>query len=269
MISDTRVVAGVDIGSLSTKTVILQGGERVLTYSIVPTGASSRKAAEASLNQALAQAGLERGDLAAIVSTGYGREIVNFATTRVTEITCHARGAWFVAPATRTVIDVGGQDSKVIRLNDRGQVVNFAMNDKCAAGTGRFLEVMARALEVDLEDMAELSARSNRRLAISSVCTVFAESEVVSLVAQGVEKEDIIRGLHLAIASRLASLVERVGVERMVTMTGGVAKNTGLVAALEERLGTDIWVPMEPQIVGALGAAIIAAQTQQTAIGSH
>ena len=252
--------AGVDIGSLTTKTVIVDSAPEMVAYAIIPTGASSRKAADASLAEALSRAGLQREDLATVISTGYGRDIVTFASGKVTEITCHARGAWFLRPDTRTVLDVGGQDSKAIRINERGQVVNFAMNDKCAAGTGRFLEVMARALEVDLEDMADLSMRSTRQVAISSMCTVFAESEVVSLVALGVEIEDIIDGLHRAIASRLFSLLERVGVEQQLTMTGGVAKNAGLVRAIGDRLGIAVWVPEEPQIVGALGAAIIAAE---------
>jgi predicted CoA-substrate-specific enzyme activase len=176
----------------------------------------------------------------------------------ITEITCHARGAFFVHPETRTVIDIGGQDSKVIRLDGQGRNVDFQMNDKCAAGTGRFLEVMAHALEVNLEDLGGLSLSAQRTIQISSMCTVFAESEVVSLIAENQPKEVIIRGLHDAIADRILGLVRRVGVEEKVTLTGGVAKNEGVVRALEERLAVRLFVPPEPQIIGALGAALLA-----------
>ena len=176
----------------------------------------------------------------------------------ITEITCHARGAFFVHPETRTVIDIGGQDSKVIRLDGQGRNVDFQMNDKCAAGTGRFLEVMAHALEVKLEDLGGLSLSAPRTIQISSMCTVFAESEVVSLIAENQPKEVIIRGLHDAIADRILGLVRRVGVEEKVTLTGGVAKNEGVVRALEERLAVKLFVPPEPQIIGALGAALLA-----------
>ena len=202
---------------------------------------------------------MDVGQIGRVVATGYGRIAVPFASKKVTEITCHARGAYHLFPQTRTVIDIGGQDSKVIRLGKDGRVVDFVMNDKCAAGTGRFLEVMARALEVSLEDMGRLSDLARERLTISSMCTVFAESEVVSLIAEGHPKEDIIRGLHDAVSERVAGMAERVGLENGVTMTGGVAKNAGVVRSLEERLGVKISRPEEPQIVGALGAALIAA----------
>ncbi|HHV62570.1 MAG TPA: 2-hydroxyglutaryl-CoA dehydratase [Firmicutes bacterium] len=254
------ITAGVDIGSLSAKAVLLDidRGE-VLGYSIMPTGASSRDAAERVLAEAASRAGVDVGQIGRVVATGYGRIAVPFASKKVTEITCHARGAYHLFPQTRTVIDIGGQDSKVIRLGKDGRVVDFVMNDKCAAGTGRFLEVMARALEVSLEDMGRLSDLARERLTISSMCTVFAESEVVSLIAEGHPKEDIIRGLHDAVSERVAGMAERVGLENGVTMTGGVAKNAGVVRSLEERLGVKISRPEEPQIVGALGAALIAA----------
>ena len=251
------IFAGIDIGSISTETVILQDNQ-ILSSSILPTGAKSRMAAERSLASALEQIGLGQGELAAIVTTGYGRASYPSATKRITEITCHARGAFFVYPETRTVIDIGGQDSKVIRLDEKGRNVDFQMNDKCAAGTGRFLEVMAHALEVKLEELGKLSRSAQRTIKISSMCTVFAESEVVSLIADNQPQEVIIRGLHDAIADRVLSMVRRVGVEEKVTLTGGVAKNEGVVLALEERLGVKVFVPPEPQIIGALGAALLA-----------
>lgn len=251
------IVAGIDIGSITAETVILQDNQ-MLSSSIVPTGANSRTAAERSLTAALKQASLRQEDLAAIITTGYGRASFPSATKMITEITCHARGAFFVYPETRTVIDIGGQDSKVIRLDKQGRNVDFQMNDKCAAGTGRFLEVMARALEVKLEDLGRLSRSAQRTIKISSMCTVFAESEVVSLIADNQPQEVIIRGLHDAIADRILGMIRRVGVEEKVTLTGGVAKNEGVVQALEERLEVRVFVPPEPQIIGALGAALLA-----------
>ena len=251
------IVAGIDIGSITAETVILQNN-LILSSSIVPTGANSRLAAERSLAVALEAAKLTQKDLFRIVTTGYGRSSFPLAHKMITEITCHARGAFYICPETRTVIDIGGQDSKVIRLDKQGRNVDFQMNDKCAAGTGRFLEVMARALEVRLEDLGRLSRSAQRTIKISSMCTVFAESEVVSLIADNQPKEVIIRGLHDAIADRILGMVRRVGVEEKVTLTGGVAKNEGVVLALEERLGVKVFVPPEPQIIGALGAALLA-----------
>ncbi len=251
------IVAGIDIGSISTETVIVRD-QQMLSFSILPTGANSIQAAELSLTQALATAGLKRADLASIVTTGYGRISFPTATKRITEITCHARGAFYLNPATRTVIDIGGQDTKVIRLDDQGRNIDFQMNDKCAAGTGRFLEVMAQALGVNLADMGRISQRAPRSIKISNTCTVFAESEVISLIAQNEPVEVIIRGLHEAIADRVLGLISRVGFKEVVMLTGGVAKNEGVARALEERLGVKIFVPPEPQIIGALGAALLA-----------
>jgi len=254
-------VVGVDVGSLSTDTVILDDKRNIVTYNVLFTGASSKKAARRSYEAALDAAGLNERDIAYIVSTGYGREVVPFAHRQVTEISCHARGAHFFFPGTRTVIDVGGQDSKVIRINAQGKVIDFAMNEKCAAGTGRFLEVMARALEIDLEEMGERSLEARHPVSISSMCTVFAESEVVSRIAEGHPIEDIIAGIHNAISDRLISLLQRVGMEEEVTMSGGVAKNIGVVRALQEKLGTRFNIAFEPQIVGATGAALIALES--------
>ncbi|HOB28855.1 MAG TPA: acyl-CoA dehydratase activase [Bacillota bacterium] len=255
--SNPAVVAGIDVGSLSAEAVLLEAG-RVVNFSIIPTGVDSRKAAEKALTAAMESAGLQFDDLAVIVATGYGRISIPFAHKRITEITCHGRGAFYLDPAVRTVIDIGGQDSKVIRLNQQGKVLDFAMNDKCAAGTGRFLEVMATALEVELENLAALSDQAVRAISISSTCTVFAETEVVSLLAGGADRAEIARGLHESIAARTSSLVYRVGLDEAVMMTGGVAKNSAVVKALEEKLQLRIIVPPEPQIAGALGAALLA-----------
>jgi (R)-2-hydroxyacyl-CoA dehydratese activating ATPase len=253
----SMIVAGIDIGSITAETVLLRG-EEILAAVILPTGANSRTAAERSLNAALGRAGLPRGAVTKIVTTGYGRSSFPQATRMITEITCHARGAFFLYPPTRTVIDIGGQDSKVIRLDGQGRNVDFQMNDKCAAGTGRFLEVMARALEVRLEDLGELSNNASGTIKISSTCTVFAESEVVSLIADNQPKDVIIRGLHDSIADRVTGMIQRVGLEEAVTLTGGVGKNKGVIQALEERLKIKLLIPPEPQIIGALGAALIA-----------
>ncbi|HHY95500.1 MAG TPA: 2-hydroxyglutaryl-CoA dehydratase [Firmicutes bacterium] len=251
------LTAGVDVGSLTTKAVVLEDG-RWLASALRITGASSQQNARLVLDEALAACGRGFSELDAIVATGYGRISVPFPARTVTEITCHARGAWAEFTSTRTVIDVGGQDSKVIRVEPPGRVVDFAMNDKCAAGTGRFLEVMARALELELEEMAQLSLRARHKAAISSTCTVFAESEVVSLIAQGRPRDEIVRGLHEAVCDRLFGLIARVGAEPQYTMTGGVAKNRGLLTVLEARLRSRINVPQNPQLAGAYGAALIA-----------
>lgn len=250
--------AGVDSGSASTDAVILDTDGHILGSAILPTGAGAASGAERALAAALEQAGLQREELDAVVTTGYGRETIGVSDASVTEITCHARGAHFLDPDARTVIDIGGQDSKVIRLDKNGNVENFVMNDKCAAGTGRFLEMMARTLEMTLEEMSERGLRWKKDVSISSMCTVFAESEVVSLVAENTAPEDIIHGLNCAVADKTAALVRRLGGEPVYIMTGGVAWNRGVVTALEEKLGQPIRVPEEAQLCGALGAALIA-----------
>jgi len=251
------LVAGIDIGSLSTEVVILERG-KILAEIILPTGASSKAAAEKAMQKALEESRLSLDDLQYTIATGYGRVSAPFAREKVTEITCHGRGAFYLDASVRTVIDIGGQDSKVIRLNSRGKVVDFVMNEKCAAGTGRFLEVMAHALEIDLPEMSRLAPLAKKGVTISSMCTVFAESEVVSLIAEGYPREEIVKGIIASIVERTVSMANRVGVEEALMMTGGVAKNTALVKALQERLGIKVTVPPEPQIVGALGAALLA-----------
>jgi len=251
------IVAGVDIGSLTAKAVILQDTD-ILGYSIMPAGSDVTAVAERALMEALGKAGLSREQLAAVVSTGYGRAKVPLAGKSVTEITCDARGAQHLFPETGMIIDIGGQDSKVISLDRGGRVIDFAMNDKCAAGTGRFLEVMAQALELKLNELGPVSLKHKKSVVISSMCTVFAESEVVSLIAEGCAKEDILNGLHQAIASRVSAMAQSLRVEKVVALCGGVAKNVGVVKALEQNLRVKVKVPAEPQIIAALGAAICA-----------
>lgn len=256
--------AGIDSGSTSTDVVILDRDQKMVTGVILPTGAGAAVGAERALEQALEQAGLQRSDIDAIVTTGYGRTAIQDGDKSITEITCHARGAHYLDPGVRTVIDIGGQDSKVIRLDENGAVVNFVMNDKCAAGTGRFLEMMARTMEMDLDEMSKAGLHYKEDITISSMCTVFAESEVVSLIAQNKPTDDIVHGLNKAVASKTAALAKRVGGEERYMMTGGVSKNRGLVKTLEEKLGTTLVVNEKAQLCGALGAALFAMDMVET-----
>jgi predicted CoA-substrate-specific enzyme activase len=256
--------AGVDVGAASGE-VLIWDGEEIVAYSIVPTGFNSRGAAHQAMDKALEGTGISRQDIGSIVATGYGRIAIDYAHRQVTEISCYARGINHLYPQVRTIIDIGGQDSKAISVGQDGRVVDFLMNDKCAAGTGRFLEVMAKALELGVEDLGEISLQAREPHQVSSTCTVFAESEVVTLVAEGVNREDIVAGLHAAIAKRTMSMVNRLGLVSPVAMAGGVAKNKGVVKALEEELGEALIVPSEPQIVGALGAALLAMEDLRTA----
>jgi len=253
------VTAGVDVGSLSVETVLYDRDRGVLSHSIDLVGGNSRAAAHRSFETALEVIHATRADVLRVVSTGSGREIFDLAEENVTEITCIAHGTHFLCPGCRTAVDIGGQDTKVIRIDEAGHVLSFDMNDKCAAGTGRFLEVMAGALNVGLEKMGERSLAYQNVIEISSVCTVFAESEVISLLSEGKAVEDILRAVHNAVADRTLSLLERIGLEGEIAMTGGVAKNVGVVRALEEKMGFPLRIHSEPQIVGALGAALIGA----------
>jgi len=239
--------AGIDGGSISTETVVIDDRGEVVSFNICSTGASSVAAGRKSFEEAVAAKGILTSDMRYVVATGYGRISLPFANKAVTEITCHARGALHLFPRTRTVVDIGGQDSKVIRVKDSGKVADFTMNDKCAAGTGRFLEVMAGALEIELNDMGPLSLRSREKIAISSMCTVFAESEVISLVARGMAREDILNAIHEAICNRIFTMLDSVGIQPEVTMTGGVAKNVGIVEKIRQRSGGRLNVPEEPQ----------------------
>lgn len=249
------VTLGIDIGSLSTKSVILNDNKEVISFDVVLTGGNNREAAELTYNNILSKAGMNKNDIAKVVATGYGRENVPFADTNVSEITCHAKGMHLLNPDIRTILDIGGQDSKAIQIDERGNVVNFMMNDKCAAGCGRFLEVIARALNLELEDLGKISQSAKSTKRISSMCTVFAETEVVSLVAVGTPIPDIIKGVHESIATRAITLLKIVGLKEPVGMSGGVALNRGVVDALEEKLKMKIGIPEYPQIMGAVGAA--------------
>jgi len=255
--------AGVDIGSTMTKVVLLD--EEMRAAIIGPTGAEHRRLANKVMEQALAQAGISFEEVAYVVATGYGRVNVPFADKQITEITCHARGVYSIFPTVRTVIDIGGQDCKAIKLVN-GKVVNFIMNDKCAAGTGRFLEVIAETLGLGLEEMSRLSLTAKKKERISSTCTIFAEQEVVSRLAEGAAIENIVAGLFDSIASRVYSMAERLKVEKDVVITGGGAKSIGLVKAFEEKMGFPLLVPPEPLLTGAIGAALLGRELALKAI---
>jgi (R)-2-hydroxyacyl-CoA dehydratese activating ATPase len=251
---------GVDVGSLSCDGALIDGECRLVASLVLPTGASGKAASETLLQKLVEAAGIGPGQILLTIATGYGRERVAYATKAITEITCHGRGAHYFFPMTDLVIDIGGQDSKAIRIDRQGKVLDFVMNDRCAAGTGRFLEVMARALEIELVEMGHLSLQAESGCQISSICTVFAESEVVSLLANGTPVDQVARGLHEAVARRTIGLLQRVKPLRhdVVTLSGGVALNVGVVAAMERLLDRKVNSPSDPQIVGAVGAALLA-----------
>ncbi|MDD1702060.1 MAG: acyl-CoA dehydratase activase [Methanoregula sp.] len=253
-----QAFAGVDVGSLASKSIILVDG-KIAGSSLIRSRIDTEESGRVALQEALAAAKLTREDLKYVVATGYGRISAPYADKTVTEITCHAKGAHHLHPETRTIIDMGGQDCKAIRVDEEGNVLDFAMNDKCAAGTGRFLEVMANVFKVPLEELGPLSLTATEAVPISSTCTVFAESETISLIARGEKPANIMRGIHSAIAYRITGLFSRVGIRNDVYFSGGVAKNIGMRNALEEVLKSKIYVPdYDPQLTGALGAAILA-----------
>lgn len=251
--------AGLDLGSTSTKAVFLDENGTLIGAKIVPTGSNFRKSAEITLHALLDKTCSTLDELGAIVSTGYGRFISGFSSKAMSEITCCARGAYHLHPTVRTVLDIGGQDSKVIKLDSKGRVMQFALNDKCAAGAGKFLERIAVSLELDLEKMAELSMQSSKKLPISTQCTVFAESEVISRISNGEDLEGIVRGIHSALADRIFTLMTGLNIEKDIMICGGGAKNGGLVKELEGLLG-EIVLPQEidPRLVTAVGAALMA-----------
>jgi (R)-2-hydroxyacyl-CoA dehydratese activating ATPase len=254
--------AGVDIGSTMTKVVIIS--DKIESSLIGPTGPEHRKLANKVMEEALVSVNMRFDDLAYIVATGYGRINVPFADKQITEITCHAMGLQSLLPTVRTVIDVGGQDSKGIKIK-AGRVIDFVMNDKCAAGTGRFLEVIADALGVPLESLGERSLAAQKAITISNTCTVFAEHEIISQLANGASVNDLIAGIHEAVATRIYAMVKKLKVEQDVAVTGGGAKNIGLVKALEGKFGFPLLVPPEPLITGALGAALMGKEIHDTA----
>lgn len=252
---------GIDIGSVSTDAVLLDGQKTLCAYSIVKSGFDHQIAVQEVINDICRKSEITAEQIRRTVATGYGRRNVSGSYKTVTEITCHAMGTHFLSPDIRTVIDIGGQDSKVIRISKYGYAETFYMNDKCAAGTGRFLEVMAQTMGIGIEALGSAALTAKKAEPISSTCTVFAESEVISKIAEGKPREAIIAGIHQAIGERLRGMVSAVGMHPPIALTGGVAKNQCMQSVLKNLLQTDIFIPEEPQIVGALGAAIFAADS--------
>ncbi|TAK30844.1 MAG: hypothetical protein EPO21_18605 [Chloroflexota bacterium] len=252
------ITAGVDVGSMSADVLVLKD-DQIISYSVIPTGADSQATSRKAIDAALNGTGFVLEDIEYIVSTGYGRVVVPFANKNVTEISCHAKGAHWFFPNVRTILDMGGQDCKAIRCDQNGKVMNFVMNDKCAAGAGRSMEVVARLIDVRLDDIGQLSLEIQDAPAmISSTCTVFAKSEILSLLRRGTHKNDILAGSCQALVNRVSNLLTRVGLAPEFAVTGGIAKNAGVVKRLEDKLGMKAQICFEPQIVGALGAALFA-----------
>ncbi|MFQ5890086.1 MAG: acyl-CoA dehydratase activase [Gemmatimonadota bacterium] len=251
-------VAGVDVGSTQTKAVLVDLSGTIIGRSLIDTGANVVRAAENAFRLALERAAIDEAEVGFVIGTGYGRYKVEFGDAQVTEIVCHARGASRMFPGTQTVLDMGGQDTKAIRVQPGGDVVDFCMNDKCAAGTGRFLESAAAALELEISELGPTALRGKRPVAISTTCTVFAESEVLSWLARGRKIEDILLGVHRSIAARSFGLLRRVGIREEVTFTGGVTRNEAMVEVLNEMLGAEINVSADSHYMGALGAALLA-----------
>ena len=250
--------AGVDVGSTQTKAIIINEDREIVGRCLTDTGANVVIAAENSFAEALKTSGIREEEVEYVIGTGYGRYRVTFGNTQVTEISCHARGAAQMFPGTKTVLDMGGQDTKAIRVSPKGEVLDFCMNDKCAAGTGRFLGAAAAALDIPLGELGNVAMKAERPVKISTTCTVFAESEVLSWLGKGKKIEDILWGVHLSIASRSTSLLRRVGIEDEITFTGGVTKNAGMIKSLEQALKTKLNVSDDSHYMGALGAALFA-----------
>ncbi|MDR1786677.1 MAG: acyl-CoA dehydratase activase [Spirochaetaceae bacterium] len=257
---------GIDIGSTTSKCVVLRDGADIAASSIVIAGTGTNGPARA-LEQALGGAGITMGDIAYTVATGYGRMKYENADEQLSELSCHAIGVHHMFPSVRTVIDIGGQDAKALKVNDRGRMTSFVMNDKCAAGTGRFLDVMAQVLQMDISDLEVQAARAKKINAISNTCTVFAESEVISQLSNGEAISDIVAGICDSVAKRTAALAERVGVEEDVCMSGGVARNGGVRKAMERALGVPVLFSPLSQLMGALGASIAAAEKYRDKTG--
>jgi predicted CoA-substrate-specific enzyme activase len=251
---------GIDLGSTMTKVAIIDEHEKLLAFLVQHTGAEHRRLANKVMEEALIQTGITIDEITYVIATGYGRINVPFADKQITELTCHARGVAQFFPNVRLGIDIGGQDAKGLKIKN-GKLLDFVMSDKCAAGTGRYLEVVAQTLGLSLDDLGPISLKSKNKVSISSVCTIFAQQEVINHLSAGVPLEDVVAGLHDAIAGRVARMVQRLKVEPDVVFTGGVAKNIGVVKALEENLGCSVLVPSEPLLSGALGAALIARET--------
>jgi len=251
------LVAGIDIGSLTAKALILKE-DQILSWSILSTSEDSVKTAERVMGEALKRADLSLDNVECVISTGMGRKYIPFAKGDSTEIQCATKGARWFFPSARTIIDVGAESCRTIRCDEKGRVMNFELNDKCAAGTGVFLDTMAKMLEVRVEDMGRLSMESKNTVDISSTCAVFAESDAISLIHKKVCKADILSAIHRSIASRVQCMLSKIGIEKDIVMTGGVAKNIGFNSELSRLIGSKVLVPEKPQIVGALGAALLA-----------
>jgi predicted CoA-substrate-specific enzyme activase len=250
--------AGVDVGSTQTKAVIVDEQRDIVGRALIDTGANVIRAAQSAFDKALDGAGLSEEEVEYVIGTGYGRYRVTFVNAQVTEISCHGRGAAHLFPKTRTVVDMGGQDTKAIRVGDDGEIIDFCMNDKCAAGTGRFLGAASAALDIPLDQLGEVALRSDKPVRVSTTCTVFAESEVLAWLGKGKKIENILWGVHKSIASRSVALLRRVGIEDEITFTGGVSRNVGMIKALEERLETKLNVSDDCHYMGAMGAALFA-----------
>lgn len=261
-------VAGVDIGSAFSKAVIM-AGNKIIAYRVKPSGGSYRLTAEQVMKEALTGAKLSLKDMNCIVATGYGAASVSLSREVASDISCLAKGVYHLFPTARTAIDVGGQFTRVFKLDDRGRATSFLLSEKCAAGSGRFLQVIAKVLQIDLEDIGKLSLKSRNKVDFNTGCAVFAESEAVSRIAEGATKEDILAGLHRALAAKIQTMVERLGIEPDCSLVGGGAKDIGLVRSIEESLACSLLVPDEPQIVAALGAALIAGEKAAAIKTSH
>lgn len=253
---------GIDIGSTTSKAVIMDTNAVIMGCSVIDCGTGTT-GPETALNTALKEAGLTIADIQCSVATGYGRMTFWKADKQITEISCHAKGIQYLAPGVKTIIDIGGQDAKVIQLDDNGRVISFAMNDKCAAGTGRFLEVVARILDSPIDQLGNLAKEATGEVTISNTCTVFAESEIISQLASGAKRENVAKGAHRSIAKKIAGMLGRIEVAPAVAMTGGVALNSDVVKCLEEEIKETIIIPSNPQIIGAIGAAIFAAAAEK------
>jgi len=270
-VNTVSYAAGVDVGSTQTKAVIIDEDATIVGRSLIDTGANVIKAAESSYVAALVEGGIDEEEVEYIIGTGYGRYRVTFGNSQVTEISCHGRGAVHLFPETRTVVDMGGQDTKAISVNAKGEITDFCMNDKCAAGTGRFLGAAAAALDIPIDDLGPVSLQSTKPIKISTTCTVFAESEVLAWIGKGKKIEDILWGVHKSIASRSAGLMRRVGIDDEVTFTGGVTRNVGMVKALGERIEKPLNISDDCHYMGALGAALFAldnVKAGRTPVGS-
>jgi benzoyl-CoA reductase subunit D len=256
------IAAGIDVGASTTKAVIIDGNRILGRSSLEPTGFDQRGAAERALSQALSEAGLAQAAIQRTYSTGAGAKAVPFAANAISDVRAAARGANHFIPEARTVIDVGAEEGRCIRVGDHGRVLDFAINDKCAAGAGAFIEAMARALEIPLDEMGAQSLQSKQEIPINAQCVVFAESEVVSLIHANIAKQDIARAVHDAIANRIGSMVRRVGIEKEVLLVGGLARNDGFLDALTRSLKVELSIPEAPGHVCATGAALEAAEKQ-------